>query len=1280
MSAQSSGQTPRSSTSSIPSASSSSIPVIRRNKEPGSFDGRVILHDEVVGEDPQNLAHEKRGNDQSRDGNNVEEQYEDRQPRRQKPRTSGGFLLQSSHSLQAPKNATKDSARSSAIAKGKSKTEDGELIVPKRATGRRLPRSAGGSPLASEVKSSQDEHDNEVSLDDRQRLQHTGGENKRSIGSRSSTGPEGIGHQRSALGQDTDPAQIINLALNLSESRRRHVSGATYLMPSNINGGRRDVSGNKQTLGMPYGTSGGSLRQHLRDQRRISRNMSPRSNGSADRKKEDSFQDKRRSIQPFETSLDENIVFNASDATLARAEKARATLELGYEYRRLLRFLPDIPRSASSPSKGGGRGLVPEPSELGRAYNPLQYIRNRKVRFREKRPLNPEIDGWKDVHRVRAWIDTIKSEKETGISPIDDRFPLPPFDAVADQPSVVDSADSPNATQSKNLVITPPSRPKLDWAFAPSDLLADVYWMDQDRNLERIEDRSWQKLIQSPRSYEEPSRTTKEFATSPETRRLANSTKHDTSPERLQKLGMNQHHELERGRRPKSHHQPKSPTTIEDGSWTRRTRWPKKLLRSRSSSSSGQSDWSNQSRHLRSLKSRDNFDNAALEKHMMDMINREAEESRSPQKAMNGEVKKQDAVDGTSAKDHPTSGMQDRPQGPHRFKTEIQPSKAQAPSARQSLDTERTHRRMSSEDPRNAPISPAIPDLAPSIAIDLSPSESSPEPVSNLALSPSKRPFASRLGSSRRDRSRSVDVRSTREDDTAKDSGSSAAVSRQITRESESRNRLIKEEPFEPINGSLAPSKMDLSSGRTHAHDLKSSRVSKEVNSSDSRFRGFFKGGRIAELVGNEVSKVGDIFWKKESSNSPQLASPAASSPNSDTSDDEDQGISAIESSPSDNLSRVTTNNSGVAMKTLKPAGERQKYHMNNLPSFRSRFADTDQSSALAAPLPNEDHIARQQRMMKERGRSFKFDRLAPPRIDMRSVSSSRSPGPSRSQSQDPAREPSRDSSGSRSTRGVRNADRKLNDLLGIPGRVGTGKIAPTGLATFASSPEGQHNRGRPDIKRQWSISDRGISAVRGTITKRDIARVRALLLSSGVKAAEIVRRNDEAPTRPPALLQDLQDVITDPIPLIPASQEIVFAARSLVTDIEKTNQQLRDGAESFSARIVEHLHSQIKAVDERVNYKLTPLVRTAADDADAFSTELTTTHTLAVRQLNDSIDMVLRRRRRRFRWIARGGWAMLEWTVLGLMWVVWLAVVIVRIIRGAINGAIGGMRWLLFL
>lgn len=1220
----------------------------------------------------------------------AEELSKDHQPKRQKPRNSGGFLLHSSAPPQAPEIAASNASNRDVI-KGKHKAEDGDLIVPKRALGHRQPKTVRGSPLASEVTTAQDGVDTEASLLDNRHSMHTHASEKlSSSGSRSSAGPERSSHQRSALGHDTNSAEIVNLALSLSERRRRNVSGASMLVPREAAGDKRRISTAQQTLGIPYGVSGGSLRQHLREQRHGSRNISPRSSGSTGRKGETSSPrpQKRNSRQSsrqlaFETGVDDGLAFRASDATFARAEKARATLELGYEYRRLLQYLPALPKGLPNTGKGAERGFVQDVPALGRAYNPLQYVRNRKVRFRDKKPLKSELDGWKDVDRVRAWVDSVKDEREIGISRVDDRFPLPPFDAGADQHTVVDIAGSDTVSQSKSLAITHPTRPRIDWEFTPSDLLADAYWMGQDRNFERIEDRSWQKIIRSPGSYKgEPPNASETSPTSPIHRQSVKLTNQVTSQEYLKELnGKVQDESHERRRQRKGHHKAKSSTDLEDGSRPRRSRWPRNLLRSRSSSSGSQSDWSNGSRHRRGKIGRNNIDNAALEKHMLEMLAQEAEESKSPSKSMEGEVQKSDVANHDLDSNKEQEEAKVHAQDPDRRKKDMPSVKSTLPSARQSLDTERQHRRISSEELRTAPTSPVVPGLAPSIAVDVSPPEGPPNTNSNTTLSPLKMPFASGLGSFRRDRSRSLGIGSASENDASRDQDSSAMVSRQVSNDPQPRNGMIKQRSTEPLHSLLAPHNNNSSGMRARIPDLRSIRIQKELSNPDSKIRGFFRGGRIAELVGNEVSKVGDIFWRKDGSNNPsQLASPAASNPDSDASDEEDRSALGDESGPSGELSRISTNADSSTTQTSKTNSERQRYYMGNLPTFRSTFASVDQSSTTAAPLHSEDHIARQQRMMKERGRSFKFDRLAPPKIDMRSVSPSPSPGTSRSQSRNPARDRSRDSSGTRSTQGVRDADKKLNDMLGLPGRVGSGNIAPTGLAAFSSQARGQRARRRPGMKGEWSISDRGISAVRGNITKRDIARVRALLLSSGIKAGEIFRRNDEPPAQPSILLQGLQDVVNDPIPLLPPSQEVVFAARALIADIEGTNKQLRDAAETFSQGTVEQLHNEIKAVEQRVNTRLTPLVRTAADDADALSAELTTTRTLAVRQLNDSLDSILRSRRRRFRWIRRFGWAMLEWTVLGAMWMVWLIVVIVLILRGTVSGVVRAVRWLLFL
>jgi hypothetical protein len=63
-----------------------------------------------------------------------------------------------------------------------------------------------------------------------------------------------------------------------------------------------------------------------------------------------------------------------------------------------------------------------------------------------------------------------------------------------------------------------------------------------------------------------------------------------------------------------------------------------------------------------------------------------------------------------------------------------------------------------------------------------------------------------------------------------------------------------------------------------------------------------------------------------------------------------------------------------------------------------------------------------------------------------------------------------------------------------------------------------------------------------------------------------------------------------------------------------------------------------------------------------------------------DTIDNMLRKRRRRFRWVRRGLWLTVEWALVGAMWYVWFVVVIFRIFFGVGRGIWSGVRWLLWL
>lgn len=1218
--------------------------------------------------------------------------------RRQRPKSSGGFLLQTlPGDTGRLRPVSRIEAGMSETAKGKRKVEQGDLIVPKRANvlhRHRQKASLGSSPLATEVSNirSSDQVDGSSA---REAAVHSNSKQRITSSRTSSNMSPASGlsaddtHQRksSTLGHDTDPAQIVNLALNLSESRRRNFSSGGLMPPRDSIGAKRMVSAGYSPLGLPYGTSGGSLRQHLNQQRQISRNISPRSGRSASSRgaspqmSQHTRGNENDSVLPdFNAGTNENVVLDVSDATMARAEKARLAIELSCEYRRLLQWLPKLPTPSEnrpSTSKRAAKSHAQPADALGRAYNPLQYIRNRKLRFKQERPLDAETQGWTDIDSVRDWVTTVANEREDGISRVDRRFPLPPFDRSQRGLAILDNSVAPGMPQPPAKKI---SRPHTVWEFTPWDMLADAYWLNQDDNLACLEDSHGRKMIAKNDTLQERDPRMSKDSIRDSVRRSESIVRMNGSTEKIRaSIESLRSHSKQRGRRRNETYESQSPLSDDAESRSRKSRWPRSFVRSRSPSTSGGSLEKKQLKHEQkssNLSSRDDYDSAVLEKHMMDILAKEAEGVDAFTGPANGyaasNIEAADRMnEGVKPKEH-TINARRRPSRPQRLHTDMPVVEKYQASARASFDEERFHHhRMSSDDLNStAPNSPRDSGFIPSIAINLSPPASPP----TSAVSPTKT-FPNRLSSFRRTRP-TLGKRAISENDFAVDSGTSTDISRQTTNESQLVNMLRKKRSTEPSNGLLSPSKSEFF-GRG-SRPLANSSIRSIKDPSDSRLRGLFKGGRIAELVGSEVSKVGDLFWRKDGgSNISQLNSPVASTYASEDSDADDGDISGLENSPEDNLSRTFSHaDGGIRLSHSSTASEKPKFHIENLPSFRSTVNRREPQKGSETIGPRPDHITRQQVALRERGRSSRFDRLAPPKIDMRDIS----PSPSRPSSTEREKGTSRRSSSSTSGRRVRSADRRLNAMLNVPGKVGTGSLAPTGLSALASRQS--KSRGRPtlDNKRQWSISDRGVSEVRGAINKRDIARVRALLLSSGVKANEIVRRAEEMPSMPSQFLQRLQPLFPDGVPHTPRSQEHIFAGRMLISNIETTTQDLRVAAEQFAHSTVEDLHERLKAVEVYVDHELTPLVRAAADDADNCSTELTTTHTLAVKQLNDSVDSILRKRRRRLRWIRRIGWAALEWTLLTIMWLVWFVVVIIRLMRGIIRGSVASVRWLFWL
>lgn len=346
---------------------------------------------------------------------------------------------------------------------------------------------------------------------------------------------------------------------------------------------------------------------------------------------------------------------------------------------------------------------------------------------------------------------------------------------------------------------------------------------------------------------------------------------------------------------------------------------------------------------------------------------------------------------------------------------------------------------------------------------------------------------------------------------------------------------------------------------------------------------------------------------------------------------------------------------------TSKASKKATGYHLE-LPSFRSQSKiDEDSASELS-----DNHISRQTRETAK-NRSARFDKLAPPGLDLSRISSTSS------------RSPSQD---------------RINRLLARPGGVGHAGLPMTALAkdrrqpTSAPDTSPKHRPSRPTLegKRHWSITDsqkdlsRSISSDTIDVTPSEIARVRALYLCSGIKAKEINRRALEVRSPPASFLVRAAASAHKDLYPVARKEEHVLAARILTKAFESRIAALQAAARTFREDTVVDLEARIAELKASVETSLFARVREGGDEALAVSSRVSADAPLAVKQITDDIEHMVRMRRRRTRWVRRVGWTLLEWALLGFMWCAWLVVTLTRVVTRGFAFFWRIVRWLLWL
>ena len=974
-----------------------------------------------------------------------------------------------------------------------------------------------------------------------------------------------------------DPTQLVQMALSLSEGRRRHVS-ASLQVPAPSTDKRRVRSSGPPAIHVSAGSPmGNDLLQPI----------SPADSASRPFTEDDSI---------FTTGQD--IDYDFSQATIHRADRARKFFELSSEYRRLLTNLPPLEPavSASSPRSEHSQ------KELGREYNPLQLLRNRKARHREQRPLDPPVEAYDNLSKVKSYIDEIEHEvKDPTYRSTLDTSLLPTFRRPSrgqeDAPSQVTRSHKRTDTAATRI-----TRSETDWSFTPAELLADAVWLLQPGNRACIENRHGHRVFpQQPRSSFDSARSARRSGDSRLSMSRTNTwgstvkSDDDTDRGRIKSKFLSLRHVDNSAR--------------------------KHLFRNRSRSSSMSSATSarpsnRKKQFLGPGDARDLDNTGPLERQMRKLIEKEtlgieqdSPEFISPDKWDRGHEQ-------PNEKSSAPSTLADSPS--------VNNHKRNDSSKTDEPNTQDDHTRPSFDD-STAPSSPTVANHIPSFGMSLSPPtsrQSSPERKFGLFRS-----------------SRNASDDRVHRTDFATPTLASLASSRNVS-------------------DNVDPPRSSLDSSRPPVPGIKRHKTSNSITntflnsgrrmSKDSGVGRFFKSGRIGDLVRSDSSRQNERSRRKDQ----QVTSDISDS----DMDNEEQDENRPRKMPPVNRS----NSILVGATPKQKEKERQKLNNFNLPSFRpvNQIMESD---------AEEDHIARQSKLHREESRSSRFDRLAPPRINLPREKS-------------PSVSPTRRTPISRysSDGGDRNDEDKLGPLRKTrqPGGLGTN------LSTVENSSPSPSRQSSPS-KRHWSISDRhgaDTEAEPTMVTSLDIARIRALYLSSGIKAHEIVRRVDSIADPPSQFYIAASKTSGQSISPVCVKEEFSVAARMLHKTIKDQTTCLSKQLSSFRENQLPGLHDRLADLRIKVDEKFTPLVHSTADEADAFTVALTTQHTLAIKQVNDAIDNVLRRRRRKLIFLQKASFTVLEWIVLGLLWGVWFVVIIIRFFRGIISGAVGGIKWMLWL
>ncbi|TKX27080.1 hypothetical protein C1H76_0627 [Elsinoe australis] len=1153
------------------------------------------------------------------------------QTRKRSKRHSGGFLLGSSfgkakrHSAQGPRDSP---ARDSYIGRFAG-VLDGATPSPRSS---RSLKSQGKAPATA---SYSDHVNGEGSLPnsvnavlgadgadgtDVYKLPVSQSSQYGSVGSQSS-GP-------SEAPSSIDSNQLINMALALSEGRRRAASGV-YKAPQTTSSRRVVSSGNQRTIVAP----GSPLSNDLLMKRmsaRQSRYMSPTPES---RNVPEPPSTRKMSTDPLHSIDVPDVEYEFSISTLQRAERARKYFEVSHQYRRLLRALPPLKPHSTAPgnvtiqTQSVPGSPFPEITrtltatdqkhEPGRAYNPLQYLRNEKLRKRQGSLLGSSVDEFDDPDKAIRFVDEASSRMQQ-IDPRDtsDVVALPSWHTTSDN-QTAQNGHQRDATASSRILWF-----DSEWSFTPMALFADTVWTESPKNKWALENRRGNRIFPDLKPPE-ASGESQDAAVAEGKRPRANTNEHADRP-------------VDLGRRGRQKRKFLSIHKLDDDE-RRRLPW----RRTRSVSSSRAS-----SRSPRSAfgtfggVGADGVNIGPLVRHMQKQM--QQGDFGSPDDLVSPDKRWDELPDGTERFPDAPLDMDLARAGSFAQKRSFMPTPLSLHKSRSFTEGLRINTNSAANGKRVSNLAtPLTGDLTIKSAGDgfgRMPTSAGTYQSSNL----SPRMTNGRVPNIGQSETSYVDFANANgraREPPAKDDSAPAKDVRQSFESTRS------------FNLRRHGTNKSVSSTRKQVIDGESDRGIRGHGKSMSRL---LKGSRLAELVRGDSTRKFEKERFKEGTRSPRGAQPTSAE--------------ASEMSDSEDEKKLLRRDTDLSISSI--ASEKPKYHIP-LPSFK--FPNGLENGRSPADMP--DSISRQQSVRREQSRDSRHSRLGQLHIDV--------PG-----STEPKMK----------TKGIKDEENQgIRGLLSPIKRLrsGTGPSRPRSIrpplsnhgstvdipARIEEPPQDEQAKGRR--QRQWSIAnqlDRPMLAKTQTISMRDIERVKALFLSSGVKACELCRRGETESDEYPVFLLTAQQKTGKQAGKIAKRDECRTAGRMWSEAILQLHRSSEVDLQHFRENKIPQLRDRIDKLRHVAGEELTTKVQSSADDADGFTTDLTTHQTLAVKNVHDAIDSLLRRRRRNWRMMRRVGFTLLEWLLLGIMWLAWFIVTLVKMVKTIIVGILKVIGWLFFL